>query len=114
MNNRILYSAGTFFVAVSSVMGFILGHTEVAIATIGIFLFVGFSYGIYIYAFPIQQFIGKFLFPRLTVFTYFVLSFICSLIVAILSWYFIEKPMLALKHREHKMNKPLKSGMDAV
>jgi peptidoglycan/LPS O-acetylase OafA/YrhL len=55
-----------------------------------------FSYGIYIYAFPIQQLISEFRFNGdLTI--YLILSVSISMIFAVASWYLIEKPALGLK-----------------
>jgi peptidoglycan/LPS O-acetylase OafA/YrhL len=60
-----------------------------------------FSYGLYIYAFPIQQtFVergGADLFGRPVLL--FLLSFPITLALAITSWHYIEKPALALKVR---------------
>jgi peptidoglycan/LPS O-acetylase OafA/YrhL len=55
-----------------------------------------YSYGVYIYAFPIQQSIIA-LIPNISVMTFFVYSFSITLIFAIFSWHFIEKPALKLK-----------------
>nr|WP_294942226.1 acyltransferase [uncultured Mucilaginibacter sp.] len=55
-----------------------------------------YSYGLYIYAFPIQQFL-KLKFPLWGVAVNFGASFLLTLILAALSWYFVEKPMLKLK-----------------
>jgi peptidoglycan/LPS O-acetylase OafA/YrhL len=55
-----------------------------------------FSYGLYIYAFPIQQLLVQKM-PTLSVAGNFGLSFIITLVLAIASWYWVEKPMLKLK-----------------
>ena len=58
-----------------------------------------FSYGLYIYAFPVQQLIihvykdGKGLNP----YTLAILSFFVTLALSALSWHLIEKPFLSLK-----------------
>jgi peptidoglycan/LPS O-acetylase OafA/YrhL len=58
-----------------------------------------FSYGIYIYAFPIQQ-VMTYLFPgQLSPAGNFLLTFPVTLMFAILSWYLIEKR--ALKYKNH-------------
>lgn len=54
------------------------------------------SYGIYIYAFPIQQLLVL-KFPKLSVAGNFFASYIIVLILSWLSWHFIERPMLNLK-----------------
>ena len=57
-----------------------------------------YSYGIYIYAFPVQQSIAA-LIPKITVLHLFIISFSITAIVAVLSWHFIEKGALRLKER---------------
>ena len=56
-----------------------------------------FSYGIYIYAFPIQQFLSFFRFNQYGFTAYFVLSMILILFLSIPSWFLVEKPSLAMK-----------------
>lgn len=56
-----------------------------------------YSYGIYIYSFPVQQSI-IYLFPQLSFVMFFMISFFLTLILAILSWFLIEKRSLALKN----------------
>ena len=55
-----------------------------------------YSYGVYIYAFPIQQSIAA-LIPNINVITLFVYSFSITLLLSIFSWHFIEKPALKRK-----------------
>jgi peptidoglycan/LPS O-acetylase OafA/YrhL len=55
-----------------------------------------YSYGIYIYSFPIQQTIVSYL-PGLDVIPLFYLSMLLTLVLAIPSWFFIEKPALQYK-----------------
>lgn len=56
-----------------------------------------YSYGIYIYAFPIQQSIAA-LFPGISVFSMIITSTIITLILAFLSWHLLEKHALKLKN----------------
>jgi len=56
-----------------------------------------YSYGIYIYAWPIQQ-IYVTTFSNLSPYTLFVYSFLSTLILAYFSWHMIERPALNLKH----------------
>jgi peptidoglycan/LPS O-acetylase OafA/YrhL len=58
-----------------------------------------FSYGVYIYAFPIQQAASMLLGPGISALTLFMVSMPATLIVASISWHFVEKPALALKQR---------------
>lgn len=57
-----------------------------------------FSYGLYIYAFPIQQTFRHFHGDGLSNLALFVLSFLTTLVLAVLSWKLIEKPALSLKN----------------
>ncbi len=56
------------------------------------------SYGIYIYAFPIQQLIVMYL-PQATPYQNILFTTALVLPVAFLSWHFIEKPALGVKRR---------------
>lgn len=58
--------------------------------------FGDFSYGIYIYAYPIQQVLS---FYKLNgnLYSYLAITFFITMIFASLSWYLIEKPALSLK-----------------
>lgn len=58
-----------------------------------------FSYGIYLYAFPVQQALASFFWPKLGFWLNFVLMFFLTLVLAVLSWFFIEKPSLKLKDK---------------
>jgi len=60
-----------------------------------------YSYGMYIFAFPIQQMVVEFL-PNLGHYALAAISFGITLPVAVLSWYFIEHP--ALGRRENLSN----------
>ncbi len=55
-----------------------------------------YSYGMYIYAFPIQQSLAASI-EEITVPTMFFLSFILTLGIAVISWHCVEKPMLKFK-----------------
>ncbi|MCC6544916.1 MAG: hypothetical protein IT392_10540 [Nitrospirae bacterium] len=59
-------------------------------------LFGDYSYGLYIYAFPIQQSIA-FILSRISPAGMFVISYPLTLILAVMSWYLVEKPALGLK-----------------
>ncbi len=56
-----------------------------------------YSYGMYIYAFPIQQFIIFLYDGNLKIHYFIFLSSLVTLILSILSWHFIEKKVLQLK-----------------
>jgi peptidoglycan/LPS O-acetylase OafA/YrhL len=55
-----------------------------------------FSYGIYIYAFPIQQTI-VYLFPKIDFFSYLGSTLVITVALAAMSWHFVERPALKLK-----------------
>lgn len=55
-----------------------------------------YSYGVYIYAFPVQQAVIN-SFPAIIPDNMFLLSTLITLCCAIISWHFIERPMLKLK-----------------
>lgn len=58
-----------------------------------------YSYGIYIYAWPIQQSIAA-LTDRISVFQMIILSFGISLTFAIASWHIVEKPSLRMRYKK--------------
>ena len=57
-----------------------------------------FSYGLYIYAFPIQQSVTYFI-SDISVFTNIIISVPLTLIVSYCSWHLIEKPSMKLKNK---------------
>lgn len=54
------------------------------------------SYGVYIYAFPVQQAIIYFI-PQISPLNTFLFSLLPTIALAILSWNYIESPSLKLK-----------------
>jgi peptidoglycan/LPS O-acetylase OafA/YrhL len=62
-----------------------------------------YSYGIYIYAFPIQQTISYF-YPTMSIGLYLLVCSVLALICAILSWHLVEQRALSLKPRRVKVN----------
>lgn len=60
--------------------------------------FGDFSYGFYIYAFPVQQTLIYVFDNRISVLSLILMSVLITLPLAILSWYLIEKQALKLKH----------------
>jgi peptidoglycan/LPS O-acetylase OafA/YrhL len=71
-----------------------------------------YSYGIYIYAYPVQQVISE-SFPALHPLAKASIAFLVVLVPAILSWHFVEKPCLSLKKRwrSRSTSAAEKSGM---
>ncbi|MFT6842382.1 MAG: peptidoglycan/LPS O-acetylase OafA/YrhL [Psychroserpens sp.] len=66
-----------------------------------------YSYGIYIYAWPIQQAIIA-SFPSISLLSYVFFSFMITLFFAYLSWNYVESPALRLKSKFSKMSKQQK------
>lgn len=59
------------------------------------------SYGIYIYAFPVQQTIVRLTNNDLPLWLEFTTSFFITIMLAFLSWHLVEKPALKLKDKDH-------------
>ena len=55
-----------------------------------------YSYGIYIYAFPVQQTLVSF-WPQMPLPAYLLSTFVITVALAATSWHFVEKPALKLK-----------------
>lgn len=55
-----------------------------------------YSYGIYIYAFPVQQTVVSF-WPQIPLVAYLLSTLVLTITLAALSWHFVEKPALKLK-----------------
>ena len=58
-----------------------------------------FSYGVFLYAFPVQLTLTVLGAPRLGFLPYLALSFIVTVPLAVASWFLVERPALRLKHR---------------
>jgi peptidoglycan/LPS O-acetylase OafA/YrhL len=69
--------------------------------------FGDFSYGIYIYAFPIQQLMAHFLLPHVRAWQVFVLSYPVIVVLAAISWHAVERPSLRLRRRISRSANPL-------
>ncbi|MBQ1763654.1 MAG: acyltransferase, partial [Aquincola sp.] len=57
-----------------------------------------YSYGVYIYAFPVQQAVTA-LQPQIGLGTHIAVSTLFTLVLAVLSWHAVEKPALAAARR---------------
>ena len=55
-----------------------------------------YSYGIYIYAFPVQQTWVSF-WPQMPLWAYLLCTFVTTIALAALSWHFVERPSLKFK-----------------
>jgi peptidoglycan/LPS O-acetylase OafA/YrhL len=58
-----------------------------------------YSYGIYIYAFPVQQALVQAFGPDISIAAFTALTLLCTTPLAVLSWLLVEKPALDLKPR---------------
>lgn len=71
------------------------------------------SYGLYIYAYPIQQLLAVCGVARLHPALFFLVALACALPVAALSWFLVEKPAMSLKRRlRRKWSAPVASSAD--
>src|SRR4029079_5929786 len=61
-----------------------------------------FSYGLYVFAYPIQQAIVQVAGPAIPIRLFFLLAFVPTLLLAALSWHFVEAPALARKPRRRQ------------
>jgi peptidoglycan/LPS O-acetylase OafA/YrhL len=68
------------------------------------------SYGVYIYAFPVQQFV-LLKFPGIAYSTYLVVTVVITLILGYGSWHLIEKRVLKFKPKNKV--RPVSNGGDA-
>ncbi|MBD2074129.1 acyltransferase [Phormidium sp. FACHB-592] len=65
-----------------------------------------YSYGLYIYAFPIQQILSAYHLNQWGFLVYFLLSVCCTIIPAALSWHLVESTALHWKHKFSKKKLP--------
>ena len=63
-----------------------------------------YSYGLYIYAFPVQQTLVHFYREDMNVYVFFMASFFITLILSIISWHFFEKKILNMKHKRKNLH----------
>ena len=63
-----------------------------------------FSYGVYLYAFPVQQLLALYAGQNLNGLTMFAVSMLLSLMLAWLSWNLVEKPCLMFKSKKRPQN----------
>jgi peptidoglycan/LPS O-acetylase OafA/YrhL len=91
-------NSAVFYIAYTLFLGYIILY--IAYVPAGIirkYNKVGdYSYGVYIYAFPVQQSLVA-SFPNADFWALVLMTWLITLCLAILSWHFIEKPMLAKK-----------------
>lgn len=59
-----------------------------------------FSYGLYIYAFPVQQTLSFHGLHRYGMFIYIILTVLLTMLLAVASWYCIEQPALRYKNKK--------------
>jgi peptidoglycan/LPS O-acetylase OafA/YrhL len=76
--------------------------------------FGDFSYGTYLYAFPIQQLVAQRLAPSVSPLTLFAVATPCTLVAAVCSWYGVERWFLRLAHESKKTAEATVSGAEAT
>lgn len=65
---------------------------------------VDISYGVYLYAWPIQIYIFKY-YPQINVYAFMLITLVLSAAIGYASWIFIEKPFIDLKKKLVDINK---------
>ncbi len=113
-SKRIMFALGLLFV-----FGMFLSNLKLITLLVFPYLVVGFgsiihtkwfsktgdySYGTYIYAFPVQQTLVHFFKDTINVLVLFTTSFIIKLILSILSWHLFEKKILRLKQKRKNIH----------
>lgn len=63
-----------------------------------------FSYGLYIYAFPVQQTIAYLSKNKISTIALFFFAFIVTLLLAVCSWNFVEQPFIKLKSIQFRVS----------
>lgn len=115
------YSRAVFLACLGALLfcALVLGHLEVGLPVYGSYVLLclafwrrlrlhrfarygDFSYGLYLYAFPIQQLLVLYYGQHLTIATLFGAAFLLALCLAVLSWYGVERPCLRLKRRSSR------------
>ncbi len=86
------YSVVSLFLIPFLVLSFGFSHAHF----LKIFNKADYSYGFYIYAFPVQQSI-IYHYPQISMLWYLLSGFVITMLFAVLSWHFVEKPMMRLK-----------------
>ena len=61
-----------------------------------------FSYGMYLFAFPVQQTVIYLYYPQLSFWPSMLLAFAVTLCCAVISWYWVEKPALSFKPQKNQ------------
>lgn len=93
----------------------LLTYAIFSIGKIPFFSFVGkygdFSYGLYIYSFPIQQMIAAATHTT-SIGKMFIASLILTLVIAVLSWHLVESKALKLKSKVNPKRYPLDPAMN--
>ncbi len=86
-----------------------LFHSCIAVITLGFAVFTvkwlpktalpfDFSYGLYLYGFPVEQLFLHYAYPSINGFSLFLLVVLTTLILAFLSWHFVEKRALQFRN----------------
>lgn len=77
------------------VLSFGFSHSNV----LSVFNKVDYSYGFYIYAFPVQQSL-VYWYPQMSMSYFLTIGFTTTMILAAMSWHYVEKPMMNLKPKK--------------
>jgi peptidoglycan/LPS O-acetylase OafA/YrhL len=122
--DKIPYSPGVFALVVAGiVVSFVLNISLYTYPLLGTYLlffiafcpalrmenfarYGDFSYGTYLYAFPVQQLLIQYMGKSLNPYTLFLLAWLITVPLAAASWYLVEKPFLRLKPRRRPVTEP--------
>ncbi len=92
----VYFKPNFFILFIISLGTYIIGYSKI----IRIQLNNDISYGMYIYAFPIQQILFKLTNYNKTVLLQLILTLIILVPISLLSWIYVEKPCIALKYKK--------------
>jgi len=87
-----IYSVVSLLLTPFATLSFGFSHSSI----LSMFNKIDYSYGFYIYAFPVQQSF-LYLYPRITMTSFLTIGFTITIVLAALSWHYVEKPMMRLK-----------------
>lgn len=108
-----------FFLTILFILGIFFGNLKVITLIVLPYLIVVFgatfkkrifsakgdySYGMYIYAFPVQQTLVHFYREDMNVYVFFMSSFVITLILSIISWHIFEKIILNMKYKRKNLH----------
>lgn len=89
---------GFYFLIAPLAIPYIIFYLAIKLPTHNFDRYGDFSYGLYIYSFPIQQALSYFQINKYGMFIFFFLTLMIGTLIALVSWHLIENPSLKLKN----------------